>query len=116
MSAPASRKRSGSTGSSLTPHFVMQVRTRGAAGRTDPAEHRAGLDFLAFGHQHLGHMAVAGRKAIAVIDLDHIAVAAERAGVDDAPGGGGVDISAPKACTRSTPGCRAGRPRKGSGR
>src|SRR4051794_13038474 len=67
--------------------FVVQMRSGRAAGRADPADGLADLDLLADLHFDLRHVTVAGREAIAVIDLDHLAVAAVPAGgFDDAVG------------------------------
>src|SRR3954469_10580234 len=56
--------------------FVVQMRTCGAAGRTDGADYLTDFDDLADLDIDLGEMAVAGRQAIAVINLDHAAIAA----------------------------------------
>ena len=68
--------------------LVVQMRAGRAAARAEAAENVALRDLLAFGDQDFRHMAVAGRQAVAVVDLDHVAVAAHRARVDDAAGGG----------------------------
>src|SRR5580700_6461657 len=56
--------------------LVMQMRAGRAPGRADPADHLAAANALADANVDLGEMAVAGGKAIAVIDLDHLAVTA----------------------------------------
>src|SRR5882757_9866062 len=54
--------------------FIMQMRTGGAAGGADRADHLADLDEVADLDVDLGQMAVAGRQSVAVIDLDHAAI------------------------------------------
>ena len=70
--------------------FVVQMRAGGAAGRADAADDVADLDVLADAHVDRRQMAVAGRELVAVVDLDHLAVAAVPAGGDDGAGGGGA--------------------------
>src|SRR6516225_6649243 len=70
--------------------LIVQVRAGGAAGRTDLADHLADLDALSDLHVDLGEMAVAGREAIAMIDLDHAAVTTAPASFGHRPGGGCV--------------------------
>ncbi len=56
--------------------LVMYVRTGGAAGAPSTANNVAGLHVVAGFDQNGGEMAESRRYALAVIDLDHIAVAA----------------------------------------
>src|SRR5947207_917065 len=60
--------------------FVIQMRTGGAAGRADLADHLADLHDIADLDVDCGEMAVAGGEPVAVIDLDHAAIAALPAG------------------------------------
>src|SRR5580692_12909800 len=60
--------------------LVMQMRAGRAPGRADPADHLADANALADANVDLGEMAVAGGEAIAVVDLDHLAIAAAPAG------------------------------------
>src|ERR1700722_20506783 len=58
----------------------MQMRAGGAPGRADPADPLPDANALADANVDLRQMTVAGGKAVAVIDLDHLAVAAAPAG------------------------------------
>src|SRR5690349_4622751 len=60
--------------------FVMQVRAGRAAGRADLADDLADTHRLSDSHVDLRQMAITGREPVAVVDLDHIAVAAVAAG------------------------------------
>ena len=62
------------------PHLIMEVRPGGATRRANAAEHCAGVDSLTFTHGDGGEVAIARRDAVAVVDLDHLAVAALPAG------------------------------------
>src|SRR6266436_5411199 len=55
--------------------LVVQMRSGGAAGRADLADDLAGLDRVADLGVDAGEVAVARRHAVAVVDLDHLAVA-----------------------------------------
>src|SRR5438045_3211082 len=66
------------------------MRTGGAAGRADLADHLADLDDVADLDVDRGEMAVAGGEAVAMVDLDHAAIAALPAGCDDLAVGGGT--------------------------
>src|SRR5579884_1961481 len=68
----------------------MQMRTGGASGRADPADHLADADALTDLDVDLGQVAVACRKTVAVVDLHHVAVAAVPAGDGHAPVGRGA--------------------------
>src|ERR1700741_4638379 len=59
----------------VDPGLIVQMRTGGAAGRTDRADHLSDLDLLADLDVDFGEMAVAGRQPVAVIDLDHPPIA-----------------------------------------
>src|SRR5204863_5083698 len=63
-------------GIAINAGFVVQMRARRATGRADRADHLADLDDLADLDVDLGEMAVAGRQSVAVVDLDHAAIAA----------------------------------------
>src|SRR5262245_13449011 len=64
----------------VDPRLVVQMRSGGAAGRADLADDLAGLDRMADLGVDAGEVAVARRDAVAVVDLDHLAVAALPAG------------------------------------
>ncbi len=70
--------------------LVVQMRAGRTPGRTDPADDFADAHGLAYFHVDLGEMAVAGGQAIAVIDLNHVAIAAFAAGDAHSAGGGSV--------------------------
>src|SRR5215475_5803442 len=70
--------------------FIVQGRAGRTTGRADLADDLADLDALSDLYVDLGEMAVAGREAVAVIDLDHAAVAAAPARFGDRSGGGCV--------------------------
>src|SRR3954452_20369524 len=53
-------------GVAVDPGFIMQMRTRGAAGRADGADHLADPDDIADLDVDLRKMAVAGRQPVAV--------------------------------------------------
>src|SRR3546814_13896213 len=58
----------------------MQMRAGRKPGRADIADHLAAADMLAALHRDAAHMAIAGAKAAAVIELHIIAEAAGAAG------------------------------------
>src|SRR5262245_18836527 len=64
----------------VDPRLVMQMRSGGAAGRADLADDLAGLDRVADLGVDAGEVAIACRQAVAVVDLDHLAIAALPAG------------------------------------
>src|SRR5437879_4551811 len=66
----------------------MQMRTGRAAGGADLADGLADRDALADLDVDLRHMTVAGRKSVAMVDFDHVAVAAIPAGSGDGAVGG----------------------------
>src|SRR5262245_5601826 len=68
----------------------MQMRAGWAAGRADLADDLAGLLGIADLAVHAGKVAVAGREAVAVVDVDHLAVAALPAGDGHGTVGGGA--------------------------
>src|SRR6185312_578448 len=70
--------------------LVVQMRAGGAPGRADLAAHLADMDGLADLDVDLREVAVARGKAVAVVDLDHVAVAALAPGDRHAPGRGRV--------------------------
>src|SRR5215470_18892594 len=61
----------------------MEMRAGRAAGRADKADQLAAGDRISDFHVKLGKMAVAGDQAVAMVDLDHLAVAALPAGSGD---------------------------------
>ena len=72
------------------------MRSGRPAARAHLAEHRPLLDALAFLDQRLRHMRVAGDEAVAVIDLDHDAIAAHGPRVRHAAGRGRVYLGPPR--------------------
>ena len=66
--------------------LVMEMRARGAAGRAETAHALAGLELVAHLDVDLRQMAIACREPIAVVDLDHPAIAAAPAGGDHRSG------------------------------
>ncbi|PAV93290.1 hypothetical protein WR25_26979 [Diploscapter pachys] len=71
--------------------FIMQVRAGRTAGRPHQCDQLAARHARAIGDEDLRQMAIAGRDALAVVDLDQIAVTALAAGVIDDAVGGGID-------------------------
>ena len=65
----------GSTARPCLQHFEMQVRAGRAAGRADQRDGLALLYGIADADQHALVVRIAGDVAVAVIDLDHVAVA-----------------------------------------
>src|SRR5262249_32004310 len=63
-------------GIAVDARLVVQVRTGGASGGPDAADDLADADALSFRHVDRGEMAITCRQAVAVIDLNHLAVAA----------------------------------------
>src|SRR5215204_2029981 len=63
-------------GHAVDPGLVMEMSAGRAAGRADAADERAGRNLLAGHDPDRGEVGVAGREAVAVVDLDHAAVAA----------------------------------------
>ena len=72
----------------------MEVRAGGTPGRTHQRDQLAAVNARAVGDQDLGQVAIARRDALAVIDLDQIAVAAAAVGMGDDAVGGGIDRGA----------------------
>src|SRR5215831_18000286 len=56
--------------------FIMQMRACRASGRADFADHLSDLDDIADLDADLGQMAVTRRQPVAMVDLDHAAIAA----------------------------------------
>ena len=76
----------------------MEVASGRASGGAHQADHVAALDPLAGGDERLGKVAVAGLDAVAVVELDEVAVAAAIPfGAADDAVGGGVDRGADRA-------------------
>src|SRR6478609_9364636 len=73
----------GIDGFAVDPRFIVQMRSGGAAGRADFTDHLADLHAIADLDVDLRKMAVAGGKPVAMVDLDHAAVAAAPARIDD---------------------------------
>src|SRR5690606_31770282 len=72
-------------------HLEVEVRAGRAAGAADRADHLAGSDALADARAPRRHMRVAGHHAVAVADLDDLAVPRLGADERDLAVGGGVD-------------------------
>src|ERR1051325_7693225 len=68
----------------------MQMWSGRASGRSNAADDLADLDLLADLNLDLRQVAVARRKSVAVVDLDHLAVAAAPAGGFHGAVGGGA--------------------------
>src|SRR6266567_601678 len=66
----------------------MQVRAGRASGRSEQAYGLPDPHLVADTDLDRGEMRVAGRQSVAVVDLDHLAVAAVPAGMGHGPGGG----------------------------
>src|SRR5690349_13269825 len=64
-------------------HFIVKVRTGGAAGGTDVADDVAAFHVLAGADGEAGEVAVARRVAVAVRDVDDVAVAVGPLRLDD---------------------------------
>src|SRR6185295_725075 len=71
--------------------LVVEVRAGGAAGGTDVAEDVAALDALSGTDREVRQVAVACRVAVAVRDIDDVAVAVGPFGLDHDSVGGGAD-------------------------
>src|SRR5207248_10243485 len=63
----------------------------GAAGRADVADHVAALYVLPWAHREAGEVAIARRVAVAVGDVDDVAVAVGPLGLDHNAVGRGAD-------------------------
>src|ERR1700687_1285084 len=74
----------------VDPRLVVQMRAGGAGGEADLADGLRDVDRLAAPPADFRQMAVTGGQAMAVVDLDHIAVAALPAGDGHAAVGGGA--------------------------
>src|SRR5258705_703958 len=83
------QKRTRIDGLVVEPDLEMQMRTGGAAGASDRSDHLAGHDAVASPRAERGHVGVARPKAVAVVDLDDIAIARALADEGDLPAGGG---------------------------
>src|SRR6185295_17510262 len=70
--------------------LVVQVRAGRSAGRADPADDLAGAHRLAFFDVSRREVRVACRQPVAMVDLDHPAIAAVPADRRDGPAGGGT--------------------------
>src|SRR5215218_3114448 len=81
-------------GHAVDPGLVMEMGAGRAAGRADAADERAGRNLLAGDDPDRGEVGVAGREAVAVVDLDHAAVAAGIFGRRDRAGGGRPRVGA----------------------
>src|SRR5688572_15072917 len=79
-------------------HFVMDVWTGSEPRRPDQRDALPALHHLATPHHHLGGMRIAGDDAIAVIDLDHVAVIALVARANNGALGGRHDWRAGPGC------------------
>src|SRR5580692_5640042 len=68
----------------------MQMGSGGTSGRADFADHLTDLDDVADLDVDLRQMAVASREPVAMVDLDHAAIAAAPARIDHLAIGGGA--------------------------
>jgi hypothetical protein len=91
--------------------FVVKMRAGRSAARSDQPHDIASLDLLAFADENLAHMGEPGCKTIAMVDLDHPAVAA-RAGFSHDAARRRLDL--PIGARKSMPECSAGVPISGS--
>src|SRR5262249_59341414 len=73
------------------PRLIVQMRAGRATGRAHASDDLAGAHALAFLDVDRGKVAVAGREPVAMVDLDHLAVAAAPPRLDDGAGGRGAD-------------------------
>src|SRR4029078_13216409 len=69
----------------------MERRPSGAAGAAGTAEEGPLVDDLTDRNENRAHVAVTRGDAVAVVDLDHVAITARIAGCDDGTAGGGAD-------------------------
>ena len=90
------------------PRLVVQVRAGGAPGRADLADDLPGPDRLADAHVDRGEVAVAGGQAVAMVDVDHPAIAAAPARRRHLAVGGGAHRIAGLA-VQIEPGMHGGR-------
>jgi hypothetical protein len=72
-------------------HFVVHVRTAGAAARADAGDDLTAFDALAALHQGAAAVRVARHQTVAVVDFDQQAVAAGARRLDDDTVGGGAN-------------------------
>src|SRR5262249_9455036 len=71
--------------------LIMQVRSSRASGRAHPADDLANANGLTFADVERRQVSVPRRQPVAMIDLDHLAVAAAPAGRSDLAGRGRAD-------------------------
>src|SRR5690606_8821429 len=71
--------------------FIVKVRPRRKAGRTDIADHLPTADMLTRTHRNTAHMTIAGAETAAMIELHIVAVAPGTAGGGDNTVAHGVD-------------------------
>ena len=82
----------GLTGAAVDADFIVEVVAGRAAGRAHAADLLAAGDVIAGLNQHRRHVAVAGGDAAAVVEFDHVAVAAAvPAGAEHGAVGGRID-------------------------
>src|SRR5262249_14956754 len=79
------------------PDFVVEVGGRRLAGVADEAEDVSAADPLPGPDVEAGEVGVAGHEAVAVVDLDRVAVAAARTAEDHDPVGGRLDLGADRS-------------------
>src|SRR3546814_2010957 len=72
----------------------MKVAARRATSRTHQADDLPASYALVRLHNQLGHMTIAGRNAVAMIDFDQIAITSGPSGPADAAVRSGIDRSA----------------------
>jgi hypothetical protein len=75
----------------IEPRFVEQMRARAPAGIAQQPNFLVQPDRFAGLHQDAVEMRVAGGEAVAMVDLDDLAIAGLAAGKTDNAGGGGID-------------------------
>src|SRR5436305_574074 len=74
--------------------LIMEVRSGGATRRTHQCDQLPALHARIVADQDLRKMAVAGGDALAMIDLDHVAITAHPLRMGDDAVCGGIDRSA----------------------
>src|SRR5580658_191833 len=82
--------------------FVVKMRPGGASALSDIANHVAAMHCLACRHRETGKMTIAGADAVAVIDHDCLAIAAQKIAKCDHPVGRGDNRGAIAAANINT--------------
>src|SRR3546814_10074316 len=81
-------------GFAIDTNFIMKVAARRATSRTHQADDLPASYALVRLHNQLGHMTIAGRNAVAMIDFDQIAITSGPSGPADDAVRSGIDRSA----------------------